>query len=95
MIKIDPDKKLALLRAALTQLSQYQFKKCLSDNALLDTVNAKIAAIEDEAIRTSVQFEFDNRPTFERNSPTIAYMQNLLEYTDEFIDSLWEQALTL
>ena len=95
MIKVDETKKAALLRAALTPLSQYQFKKCLSDNALLDIVNTKISAIEDEATRTSVQFEFDNRPTFERNSPTIAYMQNLLEYTDEVIDALWKQALTL
>ena len=81
--------------ASLRPLTRRQFKLALLENGLLDQIENSISAIEDDQMRARIQIEYTEAPEFHRTSDAVAYMCQLLGLTDEQIDQMWEQALTL
>lgn len=76
-------------RSQLSKLSKRQFALYLYDNNMYDQA---IQAIE---ANPRFKIEYDTVSEIERLSPTVAYMTTLLDLTEEQVDEMWEQALTL
>lgn len=89
MIKINPEKALAVKRARLLPLTKRQFNLYMFDHDLTQTVEAVFSEHPREKI------EFDGAEKIERNSPTTLAMITALGWTDEQVDQMWEEALTL
>ena len=79
----------------LRPLTRRQFKLALLENGLLDLIEQRINAIEDQQMRTRIQIEYTEATEFHRTSDSVAYMCQLLGLTDEQVDQMWEHALTL
>lgn len=79
----------------LRPLSRRQFKLALLENDLLDVIEAKINQIEDAKQKTIIQIEYQEATEFVRTSDSVKYMCNLLGLSEEQVDTMWEQALTL
>ena len=84
----DEEKRAAYL-ASLPNLSKRQFNLYLYDNQKLDDVNNLLAN------NPRFKIEFDSTDTIVRTSSTVDAMITLLGWTDEQVDSMWEEALTL
>ena len=80
---------------SLKPLSRRQFRLTLLDNGLLDEIEALIAEIEDIDARRYIEIEYQEATQFERLSPSVIYMCQLLSLDDERIDKMWEFGLTL
>lgn len=78
-----------LKRQQIPKLSKRQFSLYLYDNDLYDQVMNAISA------DTRFKIEFDTVSNIERLSTTVSDMSTLLGWTDDQVDSMWEQALTL
>lgn len=89
MITLNQDKVVEIKRERLTPLTKRQFNLYMFDNNLTATVNAVFADYPRERI------EFDGAEKFERNSPTVAALSSALGWTEEQVDTMWEQAITL
>ena len=89
MIKINPQKVIEIKRSRLTPLTKRQFNLYMFDHNLTATIDAVFADYPREKI------EFDGADKFERNSPTVVALSSVLEWTEEQVDTMWEQALTL
>lgn len=76
-------------RSLLPKISKRQFALYLYDNNMYDQVMS--------AIESNLRFkvEYDSVSDIERLSPTVSEMTKLLGWTDEQVDEMWEQALTL
>lgn len=76
-------------RALLCSLTKRQFSLYLFDiekyDQVMDTINSN----------TRFKIEFDTVTDIERLSPTVSEMANLLGWSDEEIDVMWEQAVLL
>lgn len=81
--------------ASLKPLTRRQFKLTLLENGLLDQIESSMSAIEDNQTRARIQIEYTEATEFHRTSDSVAYMCQLLGLTDEQVDQMWEQALTL
>ena len=79
----------AYKRSLLKKLSKRQFSLYLYDNDKYDQVMHAIEA------NPRFKIEYDTVSDIERLSPTVAYMTTLLDLTEEQVDEMWEQALTL
>ena len=66
------------------QLSLYLFDIGKHDE-VMDALNAN----------PRFKIEFETTATIERSSPPVIAMSNLLGWTDEWIDKMWREALTL
>lgn len=89
---IDPRtdaQKLTAYLASFPVLSKRKFNLYLFDNGLKDEVDALLAA------NPRAKVEFDSTDEVQRNSPTVEAMIALLGWTDEQVDQMWQQALTL
>lgn len=84
----DEEKRAAYL-ASFPVLSKRKFNLYLFDNGLKDEVDALLA----ENPRAKV--EFDSADSVERASPTVEAMINLLGWTDEQVEQMWQEALLL
>lgn len=84
----DEEKRAAYL-ASLPNLSKRQFNLYLYDNQKLDDVNNLLAN------NPRFKIEFDSTDTIVRTSSTVDAMITLLGWTDEQVDVMWEEALTL
>lgn len=82
-------------RAMLPALTRRQFKLALFEKSLLGAIESAINAIEDDQTRARIQIEYTEATEFHRTSDSVAYMCQLLGLTDEQVDQMWEQALTL
>jgi len=80
---------------SLKPLTRRQFKLVLLENGLLDQVESAIDNIEDVTQRTRLQIEYSEATEFQRTSNSVKYMCNLLGLTEEQINQMWEQGLTL
>ena len=80
---------------SLKPLTRRQFKLVLLENNLLDQVETLINSIEDVTQRTRLQIEYAEATEFQRTSDSIKYMCSLLGLTEEQINQMWEQGLTL
>lgn len=89
MITLNQDKVVEIKRERLTPLTKRQFNLYMFDNKLTATIGAVFADYPREKI------EFDGADKFERNNPTVAALSSVLEWTEEQVDTMWAQALTL
>lgn len=90
------DEKLAYKRSQYPNLTRYQFLRCLLENGFKSAdIEAKILTIEDEFSRDLALLGFKEATNFVRTDESILAMQSVLNLTDERIDAMWEQALTL
>lgn len=80
---------------SLRPLTRRQFKLILLDNGLLDDIEAAIAAIEDIDARRYIEIEYQESTQFERLSPSVGYMCQLLNLDDERVNEMWEMGLIL
>ena len=89
MITLNQDKVVEIKRSRLTPLTTRQFNLYMFDNNLTATIDAVFVDYPREKI------EFDGADKFERNSPTVAALSSALGWTEDQVDTMWEQALTL
>lgn len=87
-LRTDEEKRAAYL-ASLPNLSKRQFNLYLYDNQKLDDINNLLAN------NPRFKIEFDSTDTIVRTSSTVDAMIALLDWTDEQVDVMWEEALTL
>ena len=80
---------------SLKPLTRRQFKLVLLENNLLEQVETLINSVEDTTQRTRLQIEYSEATEFQRTSNSVKYMCNLLGLTEEQVDTMWEQGLTL
>ena len=77
------------------QLRLAEFKLALLQNNLLETVEQSIAAIEDPALKTRIEIEYNESEKFERTNDSVQHMLSILNLTDEQVDEMWRYAMTL
>lgn len=80
---------------SLRPLTRRQFKLALLENGLLEQVETTLNSIQDVTQRARLQIEYSESTEFQRTSDSIKYMCNLLGLTEEQINQMWEQGLTL
>lgn len=80
---------------SLRPLTRRQFKLVLLENDLLDEVELAINNIEDKTTKTRMQIEYTEATEFKRNSESLLFMCQLLNLSEEQINTMWEKALTL
>jgi len=80
---------------SLKPLTRRQFKLVLLENGLLDQVESAIDNIEDVTQQTRMKIEYSEATEFQRTSNSVKYMCNLLGLTEEQVNQMWEQGLTL
>ena len=83
------------IEETLPPLTRRQFKLALLENNLLEQIDVEIAAISDPVTKQRIQIEYAESTSFERLSSAVIYMCNMLGLTDEQINTMWQQALTL
>lgn len=96
---IDPrteEEKLAYKRSQYPSLTRYQFLRCLLENGFkASDIEAQILTIKDEFSRELTLLGYKEATNFVRMDESILAMQSVLNLTDERVDAMWEQALTL
>ncbi len=86
--RTDAEKRAAYL-ASMPELTKRQLNLYLYDAGLKDEVDALLAA------NPRAKVEFDSTDKVVRTSPTVEAMIALLGWTDEQVDQMWQQVLTL
>lgn len=86
--RTDAEKRAAYL-ASMPELTKRQFNLYLYDAGLKDEVDTLLSA------NPRAKVEFDSTDKVIRTSPTVEAMIALLGWTDEQVDQMWQQALTL
>lgn len=76
-------------------LTRRQFKLVLSENELLTVVETAISSIADIKLRERIQIEYVESTEFVRTSDSVKFLCNILNLTEDQINTMWEQALTL
>ncbi len=90
------DKEKEQLRLAeFKPLTRRQFKLALLQYQLLEKVEQAIADIEDPALKTRVQIEYNESEKFERVNDSVKYMLTLLDIPNDEIDEMWRYAQAL
>lgn len=92
---LSDEEKRAQYLASLNPLTRRQFKLVLLENDLLNHIENAISAIVDDKTRARIQIEYVEAVEFHRTSESVAYMCTLLGLTDDQVDTMWEQALSL
>lgn len=95
MIYIDQEKKKEIDSQQFLALTRRQFKLALLQNNLLETVEQSIAGIEDQALKTRIEIEYNESEKFERTNDSVKYMLSILNLTNEQVDEMWRYAMTL
>ena len=82
-------------RAQMAVLTRYQFLRCMLENGYkASDIEAQILMINDEMTRELTLLEFKEATNFVRTDSSISIMRDMLNFTDEKIDEMWNQALT-
>ena len=89
------DQKYNIYLNSLKPLTRRQFKLVLLENGLLEQVETTLNSIQDVTQRVRLQIEYSEATEFQRTSDSVKYMYNLLGSTEEQINQIWEQGLTL
>ena len=92
---LTPAQKYEQYLKSLRPLTRRQFKLILLKNGMLNNIDTAIASIEDAKQKALVEIEYIESTQFERLSPSVAYMCQLLNLTDEQVNQMWEQGLEL
>ena len=99
MTKAEVDEHLKVevlpLEQTLPPLTRRQFKLALLHADLATQVEQAIAAITDAKTKAVLEIEYNEATEFQRLSNSMKYMRNLLSLTDDEINEIWQQALTL
>ena len=94
---LDPrteEEKLAYKRSQYPSLTRYQFLRCLLENGYKSSnIEAQILTIEDEFTRELTLLRFKEATNFVRTDDSILAMQSVLNFSDDRVDTMWEQAL--
>ena len=86
--------KLAYKRSQYPSLTRYQFLRCLLENSFkFSDIEAQIQLSEDEFTRELTLLGFREATNFVRTDDSILAMQSVLNFNDEQVDAMWEQAL--
>ena len=80
---------------SLRPLTRRQFKLALLENNLLTTIDTAISSIPDTLLKARIEIEYAEATEFVRTSDSVKYMCSLLGLTEEQVNQMWEQALTL
>lgn len=98
---LNPDKYLSdkkkrnIFLNTLTPLTRRQFKLVLLENNLLEKVESTIDNIPDLQLRKRMQIEYTESIEFQRQSESVLLMCEMLELSEDQVDQLWQQAMTL
>ena len=98
---INPDKYLTEAEKynnylkSLPSLTRRQFKLALLANNLLDVIDNTIASVADPLVKAHITIEYTESTEFVRTSDSVKYILNILDLTEEQVNTIWEQALTL
>ena len=94
---LDPrpeEEKLAYKRSQYSSLTRYQFLRCLLENGFKSRdIEAQIQLIEDEFTRELTLLGFKEATNFVRTDESVIAMQSVLNFSDDRVDTMWEQAL--
>lgn len=82
-------------RALMPSLTRRKFKLALQENKLLDLVETTINSIENDTVKKRMQIEYAESIVFERTSPVVIQMCELLGLTPAQVDFMWVQAQSL
>lgn len=91
---LSDEEKEQLRFAEFKPLTRRQFKLALLQYELLEKVEQSIAAIEDPALKTRVQIEYNESEKFERANDSVKYMLTLLDISNDEIDEMWRYAMS-
>lgn len=91
---LSDEEKEQLRLAEFKPLSRRQFKLALLQYQLLEKVEQAIADIEDPALKTRVQIEYNESEKFERANDSVKYMLTLLDISNDEIDEMWRYAMS-
>lgn len=80
---------------SLKPLTRRQFKLVLLENDLTSKVEQAIDNIQDLKEKNRMIIEYTEATEFQRTSDRMKYMCNLLGLTEDEINQMWEQGLTL
>ncbi len=80
---------------SLQPLAPYQFRAMLKIAGIEQAVAGAIAAIEDDAQRAVAEAKLEYALSFQREDPLFDVLAPAVGLTDEEIDALWLQALSL
>ena len=80
---------------SLKPLTRRQFKLVLLDNDLLGDLETAISNIEDTIEKKRIEIEYTESDKFARTSESVKTMFALINQTEEQINQMWEQGLTL
>lgn len=95
-IFIDQTKVEAIKLSKLKPLSRRQFRMILVMNGYdLDAIKEQILAIEDIQTRQLNLIEWEDSATFERDNPSLIMMSEMMGMSDDQVNAMWEQALTI
>ena len=83
------EEKALIKRQSLPAITKRQFNLYMYDHSLTKQINALFESYPRGKV------EFDSVDRIERNSPTVQAMILELNWTDEQVDIMWEQALQL
>lgn len=92
---LSDEEKEQLRLAEFKPLTRRQFKLALLQYQLLEKVEQAIADIEDPALKTRVQIEYNESEKFERTNDSVKYMLPLLNISNDEIDEMWRYAQAL
>lgn len=90
---LSDEEKEQLRLAEFKPLTRRQFKLALLQYQLLEKVEQAIADIEDPALKTRVQIEYNESEKFERANDSVKYMLTLLDISNDEIDEMWRYAM--
>ncbi|MBZ6534907.1 MULTISPECIES: hypothetical protein [Acinetobacter calcoaceticus/baumannii complex] len=91
---LSDEEKEQLRLAEFKPLTRRQFKLALLQYQLLEKVEQAIADIEDPALKTRVQIEYNESEKFERANDSVKYMLTLLDISNDEIDEMWRYAMS-
>lgn len=95
-IFIDQTKVEAIKLSKLKPLSRRQFRRVLVQNGYdLDVIKAKILEIEDTQTRQLTLIDWEDADTFERLDTSLIMMAEMMGMSDDQVNAMWEQALTI
>lgn len=92
---LSEEEKEQLRLAEFKPLTRRQFKLALLQYQLLEKVEQAILDIQDPALKTRVQIEYNESEKFERANDSVKYMLTLLDISNDEIDEMWRYAMSL
>lgn len=82
--------------ARFTPLTRRQFRMVFILNGYdLEAIRQQILAIEDTQTKELTLIEWEDATTFERDNASLVMMAEMMGMSDDQVNAMWEQALTI